>query len=210
MKGKAAPVPTVQCVGSCAEELMGASAVRARAMDCAVVKAYYYGRERPDGRERLPSGLPADGFFSDVSLRRVRRGQPRPRRSRGLPKAQPTNEVGCTSTRHFALPLPFVIVATRLTRKNAASQNDGLHGEPPSDHRRPPGADRRHERAINRGKRSLLLPLSPARGAGAARRRGRLPPAPRRPRPLHTTAGAAIHTRSRAPRPPRPRARPQN
>ena len=43
---------------------MGASAVRARAMDCAVVKAYYYGRERARTAESTAARLlcPADGF----------------------------------------------------------------------------------------------------------------------------------------------------
>ena len=183
---------------------MGASAVRARAMDCAVVKAYYYGRERARRQRAQPAQLTRRRFEEYVG------GSP----GRAAPEDSPKPNQQMRSValqRAILLSLPFVICCTtRLTRKNAASQNDGLHGEPPSDHRRPPGADRRHERAAHRGKRSLLLPLSPARGAGAARRRGRLPPPPRRPRPLHTAAGAAIHALSRAPRPPRPRARPRN
>ena len=45
---------------------MGASAVRARAIDCAVVKAYYYGRERARTAEHsLPQAqaVQQTGFF---------------------------------------------------------------------------------------------------------------------------------------------------
>jgi len=56
------------------------------------------------------------------------------------------------------------------------------------------------------------ISAAPSPRAVRARRAadGRLPPPSRRPHPLHNTIGAAMHALSRAPRPSRPRARPQN
>ena len=63
---------------------------------------------------------------------------------------------------------------------------------------------------LNEVRPSFLCPVPSCAVRARRAADGRLPPPSRRPRPLHTTAGAAIHALSRAPRPPRPRVGPQN
>jgi len=108
------------------------------------------------------------------------------------------------------------LVAVRHNLKQRANtakrsqQNDGLPRELTRDYRRPPGADRLHERAAYRGTSLLSLhqQLPFLRGRGA-------PPRPAAPSHAAATPPRQRHRRasrtlSRPRRPPRPRTRPQN
>ena len=98
----------------------------------------------------------------------------------------------------------------RANTAKRSQQNDGRPRELTRDHRRPPGADRLHERAAYRGTSLLHLQLPFPTRAVRARRAAeagcphrRAGPAPCTPPP------ARQYTLSRAPRPSRPRTRPQ-
>ena len=96
----------------------------------------------------------------------------------------------------------------RAKTAKRSQQNDGPR--PPRDYRRPPGADRCHERAAHRGTSLLSFTSSCPSSVGAARRRRPAAPTAAVATPPRQRHRRASRTLSRAPRPSRPHARPQN
>ena len=171
---------------------MGASAVRARAIDCAVVKAYYYGRERARTAERAQPArsfklcCPADGFLDASPAARFEEyvgGSPDVL-LRSLKKTNQKRGRLPSRRSHFAAP-SFVVTATRSPPK-ASKMSDQA-----SLLATIAGLQEQID-AMN-GQLTEVRPASPSAAPVSRARRGRggLPPPSRRPRPRGAAAGAA-------------------